>query len=48
MFGFVLLGWIMLITITDLYMTVSSLRTDMNTYMPCASGAAGQSTPKPT
>jgi energy-converting hydrogenase Eha subunit C len=46
MFGFVLMGWIMLITITDLYMTVSSLRTDMNTHMPCAS--AGQSPPKPT
>jgi len=37
MFGFVLLGWIMLITITDMYMSLSTLRTDMNTHMPCSS-----------
>ena len=37
MFGFILLGWIMLITITDMYMSLSTLRTDMNTHMPCSS-----------
>ena len=46
MFGFVLLGWIMLITITDLYMSFRTLRTDMNTYIPCA--ATGKSPPQPT
>jgi hypothetical protein len=34
-FGFVLLTWIVLVTLLDLYMSNTSLRKDMNTYMSC-------------
>jgi hypothetical protein len=34
-FGFVLLTWIVLITLLDLYMSNNSLKKDMNTYMSC-------------
>jgi hypothetical protein len=34
-FGFTVLPWIMIVTVTDLYLQVSSLRQDMNSYMKC-------------
>ena len=34
-FGFVVIPWIMIVTVSDLYIEVTRLRTDMNSHMKC-------------
>jgi len=34
-FGFVVIPWIMIVTLSDLYIEVTRLRTDMNSHMSC-------------
>lgn len=34
-FGFVVIPWIVIVTVSDLYIEVTKLRTDMNTHMSC-------------
>ena len=34
-FGFVVIPWILIVTVSDLYIELTRLRTDMNTHMKC-------------
>lgn len=34
-FGFVIIPWILIVTVCDLYIENNKLRQDMNTYMKC-------------
>ena len=33
--GFVVIPWVLIVTVSDLYIEISKLRTDMNTHMAC-------------
>ena len=34
-FGFVIIPWILIVTVSDLYIELTRLRTDMNSHMKC-------------
>ena len=35
-FGFIVIPWILIVTVSDLYIEVTKIRTDMNSYMRCS------------